>query len=893
MRSFLVLILILFHSIFSAEDPHFSITLLTCEQKVNPTAVNRPKPALSWQIKSDRPGTSQTAYRILVAGSPEKLAANQGDYWDSGRQSSSASVLIPYGGLPLKSRDKVFWKVMIWDEKGTPSAWSAPASWSAGLLNRNDWQAEWITSITDPLPDSAINYPAPFFRKEFSVRKKVKDARVFISGLGFYALSINGKKIGEQVLAPAVTNYDKRVLKSLLYPYDDQSTQRVFYNDFQVADKILPGKNSIGIVLGDGWYNQRNRTVEGKLWYDVPKLIFQLEIRYTDGTKQTVVSDRSWKTSTGPLLSNGLFSGEIYDARKELNGWEKAGYPDRAWRQAISAEAPTGELEAQTAPFDKVLRTIAPQFRGKKKLTSIYALDETVSGWAAIQVRGPRGSRVEIRYISEEGEDYGQKDTYILKSGATEYREPEFTWHAFRSIEITADNASVQLEKVTVKDVHTDVPKTGTFACSDTLLNTIYAAYQRTQKANFHGSISSDCPHRERLGYTGDGQVAMESVLYAYDAFQFYRKWLNDMDDARNHKTGFVPHTAPFAGGGGGPAWGSAYVIMPWLYYAHYGDTTILRQHYSGMKQWVNYLQTRTNEKGLITKEEPGGWCLGEWGTPTEVKIPEPLVNTAYFYHVADLAARTARVLGLEEDQKTFTRLAGEIKAHFNAAYYNPSTHSYWQGAQGADVFPLAFGLVPDGDEKQVFASLLKHLERLDHHFDTGILGTPLLLDVLSRNDRDDLAFKIMTQKDFPGFGYLLDSKNSMLWEFWDGKGSHAHPMFGSVVSWCYAGLAGIRADPEHPGMKHFIIAPKTVKELRFCRSSCTSLYGRIRSEWKKTDTGKLRFSIVIPPNTTATFMLPEDKRKGQTHILVNGHAQAVSAGRSVAFTSGSYEFEI
>ena len=514
----------------------------------------------------------------------------------------------------------------------------------------------------------------------------------------------------------------------------------------------------------------------------------------------------------------------------------------------------------------KVTRTLTPTFDGKDGLVSKFHLDETVSGWASLRAKGKAGSQIKIRYISEENQDYGQIDTYILKGTETETWNPKFTWHAFRRMEVTASDASIELESVVVDDVHTAVSGNGTFKCSNPFFNTINAAYLKTQRANFHGSISSDCPHRERLGYTGDGQVAMESALDSFDLFGFYRKWFEDMDDARNKTTGFVTHTAPFGGGGGGPAWGSAYVIMPWLYYERYGDKTVLNQHYAGMKQWVDYLQTRTDEKGLITKEEPDGWCLGDWCTPSPIEIPEPLVNTAYFYHVTDLMARVAQSLGHKDDQARFSKLATEIKASFNRAYFDASKNSYWQGRQGSDVFALAFGLVPDAKQDLVFNSLLEQLKKLDYHFDTGILATPLLLKVLSNGGRDDIAYKIMNQRDFPSFGYLLDDANSTLWEAWDG-GSHCHPMFGSVVHWFTAGLGGIKTDPISAGMEHFIIEPKTVAELDYCKSSYNSLYGAIRSEWKKMPGGKHQFTHRSARQHFRDIYLAEFNRQGNNGI--------------------------
>jgi alpha-L-rhamnosidase len=353
---------------------------LKCEYLPDPIAIESQHPILSWQMVSGDNGKSQKAYRVIVAGSPVLLAQNKGDYWDSGIVHSTNSIQVSYQGKALASRKMVYWKVMIWDEKNQPSAWGPTASWGMGLLLPSNWKGKWIGAFEDPHPDSALTYPAPFFRKEFVTNKKIKKATVYVSGLGFYELYLNGKKIGDQVLAPAVTNYDKRPLKKLLYHYDDQSTQRVLYNTFDVTANITPNNNAIGILLGNGWYNQRDRTIEGTLWYDLPKVIFQLEITFTDGTTKTIVSDNTWKTTTGPLIKDGIFTGEKYDARLALGGWNKASYRDVSWKRAVFVKPPTGALQPQLAPFDKVTRTLKPAFDGKVK-DSIYRyhLYETVS----------------------------------------------------------------------------------------------------------------------------------------------------------------------------------------------------------------------------------------------------------------------------------------------------------------------------------------------------------------------------------------------------------------------------------------------------------------------------------------------------------------------------------
>ncbi|MDR2037354.1 MAG: glycoside hydrolase family 78 protein [Bacteroidales bacterium] len=851
---------------------------LRCEYLQDPLSIESQEPLLSWQLKSKQNGKKQTAYRILVASEPSLLKEMKADYWDSGIVPSSRSVQVTYKGKPLSSRQRVYWKVKVWDENNREIPWSKTATWTMGLLDPSDWKARWIASMEDTLPDSTLTWPAPYFRKEFAAKRPIKQAKAYVCGLGFYEMYLNGAKVGDQVLTPAVTNYDKREIQNILYFYDDQSTQRVLYNTFDVTSLLQKGDNTVGVILGNGWYNQRDRTIEGCMWYDTPRLLLQLEIEYDDGSRETIQTDPSWKCTTGPILHDAIFTGEIYDARMELGEWNRNGYDDSEWEQVLPVRAPTGVLRSQLAPFDKVTRTLTPDFNGKKNdSTYRFTLPEVISGWAGITVKGKAGDKVKLRFIGEEDVDFGQFDTYILKGEGTERWEPRFTWHAFRFIEVITKDVEMNAQSLVVKVVNTDPAKAGTFECSNEIFNAVNKAYILTQEGNFHGSVSSDCPHRERLAYTGDGQVIVESSILSFDMTQFYRKWFDDMDDARNKKTGYVPHTAPFGGGGGGPAWGSAYLIMPWAYFCYYGDTLLLKQHYHGMKQWVEYLKTRTDENGIVVREEPNGWCLGDWCTPDKVQIPEPLVNTAYYYHSTDLIAKIAAVLSEKEDHVYFTRLAAQIKSDFNRRFFNPETNHYWEGRQGADVFPLAFGMVPEENKEAVFNALLGHLKAIGDHFDTGILGTPLLLKVLTENGRMDIAYRIMNQQDAPGYSYLLDDKYSCLWERWNGRASRNHPMFGSVVAWFYNSLAGIRFDEENPGMKHMIIAPHPVDDLTFCKASYQSLYGTVRSEWEQTP-DKFELTVEIPANNTATIHMP-DKFKGDTEII--------------EVSSGTYRFSV
>lgn len=740
---------------------------------------------------------------------------------------------------------------------------SADESYSCVPVTEPQWKAIWITDRVDQFPDSAVTEPAPYFRKEFRLKKKPVQATLRISGLGFYEIEINGKRVGDQVLAPAVTNYDVRTLRNLLYHYDDQSRQRVFYNTFDITSMLRKGTNAAGAVLGNGWYNQRDRTVEGHMWYDIPKLIAQIELEFADGSKDTIATDTSWKTTHGPLLHDAIFTGEIYDNRLNLGNWTSPGYNDRKWNRAIPARIPAGRLTPQTVPFNRHAADVPTVFEAVNDSTYRFTLPETVSGWCALTVRGKAGDKVRLRHISEEGLDYGQTDTYILGGKGTETWEPRFTWHTFRTVEIISPSVPVSAQSLRVRPLYTDVPRIGTFRCSDTLLNRLSEAFDRTMRANFKGIISSD-PHRERLCYTGDAQLVTESLLFNYDMRGFLRKFIDDMEDARNHVTGYVPHTAPFGGGGGGPAWGSAYVIAPHAYYRHYGDTTILREHYDGMKAWVDYLGTRTDSRGLIVREEPRGWCLGEWCTlHNAVEIPGELVNTAYYHRMATLMADVARITGHDHDHRYFLALADSIKIDFNREFYNPATGHYWQGRQGSDAIALGCGLVPDSLRETVLTAMIKHIDSLDRHFDTGIIGTPLTLDVLSDNGYADVAFDLLTARGTPSFDYLLSPSNSTLWETWNGDGDdggrgHCHPMFGSVIAWLHSRLAGIRPDGFIDGVQHITIAPTPTASLEYCEASYITPAGEVISHWEIQPDGRLILAVTIPHGIDATVVFPE-----------------------------------
>lgn len=802
--------------------------------------LDEPAPRFSWQVAAGL----QIAYQIVVRTGSTTL-------WDSGRVDSSQSTQVPYGGTALAARMRCVWRVRIWDEAGGGSGWSDEASFEMGLLQASDWRAQWIGS-GDEEPDSAVaTGPCPWFRREFRLAAQPATARAYICGLGFFELYLNGRKVGQDVLVPAQTDYDRRRVRHLLYPFDDQTTKRVCYLTYDITEYLQAGANVVGVVLGDGWYNQRDRMEEGWLWYGSPRVIAQL--MDADGT-MLAATDGEWRVTTaGPILHSSLFVGEQYEARLEMPGWCAAGFDDTAWTRAAVVRAPAGALRAQTAPVDRVAGAtplLSEPFEGGFR----FDARRNVAGWARVEMAGPRGRKVTLRFREDSGRDYGQRDSYVLKGDGVERWAPRFTWHGFRTVEVSGLERP---PKMWVEEVHAGVERTGRFECSNPLFNQVHETFVRTQLANMHGGVTSDCPHRERLGYTGDGQVAAQAAIYALDMERFYAKWTDDIDDARNHKTGFVPHTAPFEGGGGGPPWGSAMVLMPWYLYLYYGDRRALERHFAGMRAWVEYLGSRTDGAGVVVKEEPGGWFLGDWCPPQKIAIPPEFVSTCYLAQCADLAARAARVLGRTAEAEALAKAFAKARVAVNGRFYDAGRRQYVDGRQGVNFFPLAFGLVPAELTEGVLARAVEIVEQDNRsHFDTGFVGTPLVLDVLTEHGRADLAYRLMDQRDFPGFGHMLASGATTLWENWNGGGSRMHPMFGGACRWFWQALAGLRPVEEQPGFARFRVEPWAVAGLDWVRAEYRTLRGPIGVEWVRQD-GRVRLTVRVPGNSEALVRVP------------------------------------
>jgi alpha-L-rhamnosidase len=621
---------------------------LTCEYLTDPSVVDVSQPRLAWinlAEKGER-GQFQTAFQIRAATDQSKL--ENPDLWDSQKVDGDQSNRIIYTGKTLSSGMECWWQVRVWDKDGNVSAWSKPAFWRMGLLNPDDWKGQWIGAPWEgeehfrrpDYPGQKFNDfgpVAPLLRKSFKIEKQIKKAVAFVTGLGYFEFFVNGKKAGNDVLVPNVTNYGKRPLlgQMSLNVEDNFKEYKVMYLAYDVTDLLSNGENIIGVLLGNGFYNPRMFWCEG---YGTPRFIGQLHITYTDGSEEVIASDESWKASKSPILKNMVYYGETYDARLEQPGWCRKGFDDRQWEKVALKKAPYGKLVAHTAPTDKVMEQLKP-LKIEKLPNGNYRIDfgKEISGWVRlIDVKAPAGHQIDISFNANL---YSGDNTYIFAGKGPENYAPRFNWFVFSAVEIKNWYGELKPENIIAETVNTDVEESATFETSNPLFNRINEIWKRSQKDNMHGGIASDCPHRERNGYTGDGQVSCVAVMHNFSAKAFYQKWIADMLGAQDKKTGYVPNGAPWQPGcGGGVAWGAAICIMPWEFYLHTGSLDMLAINYDGMKEYIRYMQTWVDSDGIMFSKRNGNdgkilkWFnLGEWVAPGSLP-PDEMVHTFYFW---------------------------------------------------------------------------------------------------------------------------------------------------------------------------------------------------------------------------------------------------------------------
>jgi alpha-L-rhamnosidase len=904
--------------IIQSTEANITPTNLRCEYLLNPNVVDVLKPRLSWVNMADKGerGQIQTAWEIRVAGSKERLLNSQADIWQSGKVISNQSTNVYYDGKMLVSRQDCWWQVRTWDKKGDVSVWSEPAFWSMGLLNSNEWKAKWIGAPwqgEEALPDpprrrpgdttaSAREFPppAPMLRKSFIIKKEVASARAFVTGLGYFELYVNGKKVGDDVLVPNLTLYGKRpgIEKSGISVPDDKMEFRVMYLSYDIKELLRTGENAIGALLGNGFYNA---PINWTYSYGTPRFYGQIYITYTDGTEEIIASDQSWKASKSPIVMDLVFDGEHYDARLEQKGWSEPGFDDSRWEPVAIRKTPEGKMKAHMSPTDKVMEKLPPL-----KIESIgpgkYKVDfgQEISGWLhLLNVIGEAGHKIDIKYICESPVG---ANSYTLKGNGTESYAARFTWFVFREVEISNWPGDLKTENLLAEAVYSNIKTTGKFETSNELFNKINKIWWRSQTDNMHGGIASDCPHRERSPYTGDGQVACITVMHNFDASAFYTKWIQDILGAQNPETGYVPNGAPWQPGcGGGVAWGAAMNIMPWEFYLHYGDADMLKRNYEGMKGYIKYMLTWTNKEGIMYSQapdtaRPNRWLnLGDWCAP--VKLPaDEMVHTFYLWRCADLTAQTARALGKTGDAEEYSKLAEKVRKAFQSKYFDKEKGTY--GPYGGNIFALKMGVPPD-QLPRVIAALKSDIAANGGNLDTGIFGTQFFFEVLAENGLNELAYEAMNKKTKPGYGWWIEQGATTTWEQWDGRGSRNHPMFGGGLVWFYRVLAGMNTDPSGPGYKSIIFKPQPAGDLTFASYSNETQYGIASIKWDKT-ADSFNLNIIVPVGSTSTVFVPASdpkavtengkkiKQKGEVSYLryENGYAIYTVGSGSYSFSS-------
>ncbi|KEQ28100.1 alpha-rhamnosidase [Pedobacter antarcticus 4BY] len=858
---------------------------LRCEYLETPLGIDAKYPRLMWKLKDSRQGAKQTAYQIQIStDSVFSGTSNRAEVWDSGRK-TSADNLVSYNGKPLEAFTKYFWRVTIWDKDGKQAA-PVVSSFETGMVDMKNWQGNWISDRGD------INkLPAPYFRKSFNAGKTVKSARAYIAAGGLYELYLNGKKVGNHRLDPMYTRFDRRNL----------------YVSYDVTPQVKNGDNAIGVLLGNGWYNHQSLAVwnfDKAPWRNRPTFCLDLRITYTDGTTEVVYTDQSWKTHDSPIVFNSIYTAEHYDARLEQKGWNTAGFDDSKWKGSSLRAAPSRNVVSQAMhPIRNVETIPAKSIKKINDTTYLFDLGRNIAGVSQIKVRGERGTRlsiahgerlkpngrldlsnIDVYYKPVSSNDPFQTDIFTLSGEGEEEFMAKFNYKGFQYVEVTS-NKPVQLDQKSIIGhfMHSDVPVTGEVKSSSEMINKLWWATNNSYLSNLFG-YPTDCPQREKNGWTGDGHFAIETGLYNFDGITVYEKWLADHQDEQQ-PNGVLPDIIPTGGWGYGTAngtdWTSTIAIIPWNIYMFYGDSRLLHNVYPNIKSYVNYV-TQISPNGLTT------WGRGDW-VPVKSESPLEYTSSVYYYADAVILAKAAKLFGYDSDYQEYTALAEKIKKAINDKYFHAEKGIYGTGLQTELSVALFWGIVPEELKASVAEKLAERVKADHMHLDVGVLGAKAILNALSENGQSEIAYQLAVQDTYPSWGWWIANGATTLYENWNIQAerdiSLNHMMFGEIGGWFFKGLGGIMPDEKAPGFKHIRLMPHFSGNLAEFEASHNGPQGLIRSSWKKK--GKqVSYQVTVPANSSATVYFP--LKAGQSAWLGKKKLPA-----QFEIEAGEYQFEI
>jgi len=878
-----------------------------------PLGIDNPAPGFSWEVGDESRGAIQSAYRILVSSSPDLLNQEEGDIWDSGKIDSGNTIQIKYEGKPLKSSTRYYWAVKTWNAEDEATEFSKPSWFETGLFTPTDWQGRWITDHRDP-PENLEGFydqiPVPLFRKSFTCGKKVKNARIYISGLGYYEAFLNGEKAGDHLLDPGWTQY----------------ANTVYYAAYDVTEQIHEGENILGVVLGNGWYNPLPMKMFGHNLREVltigkPKVLAQLRLEYEDGSMENIVTDESWKTETGPVVKNNIYLGEWYDARKEHPGWKKAGFNDNGWQNAALAKAPAGELKWQFIPPVRHTKTVKPvKMNEPEKGVYVMDLGQNFAGIIRFKAKAPKGTEIRFRYaemVHENGNidirssaaaqiKYGQggpgapevawqEDRYICKGDGIEVFEPKFTFHGFRYVEITGLPYQPSLNDLEGLRLNTDLPAQSDFYCSNPLFNKIQEITEWAMLSNVF-SVQSDCPAREKYGYGGDMVAVGEAYIYNYDMANFYTKTVRDF--ARDAlPDGGMTECAPNIGvnargvteESGPVGWTLAHPFLLQKVYKYYGDLNLVKEQYDPLKNLVNFYHRNVPDHIIM---------VGIGDHKCVDQRPTPVSSTAFYYHHVKILAKMAGLLDKKKDQEFYADLAEKIKAAFIKEFVDVESGQVFTHIQAAQVFALYYDLLPEDVRKKALDVLQDEITvKHKGHLATGIFSTKMMLNYLSDQNLDWLNYLMINQKDYPGYGYMINNGATTLWENWGIIPNHSqnHPMLGSVSEWFYRSVLGIQQAENSVAFSNIVIKPAVVAGLEFAEGYYHSMRGKIGIKWWKLG-DDVFMDVEIPANTIATVYLPRLYPRGLPEITEGNQPVPLDeekASKNIKFTGSNHHYFI